>query len=39
MGDLWGVFCEDLVENWLRYNGTTLYFGIDLSTSKTADED
>ena len=25
MGKLWGVFCEYLRENWLRYNGTTLY--------------
>ena len=25
MGQLWGPFCEDLRENWLRYNGTTLY--------------
>ena len=25
-GELWGVFCEDLVENWPRYNGTTLQF-------------
>ena len=24
-GELWGVFCEDLVENWPRYNGTALY--------------
>ena len=24
-GDLWGGFCEYLGENWLRYNGTTLY--------------
>ena len=26
MGKLWdGFFCEYLWENWLRYNGTTLY--------------
>ena len=25
-GELWGVFCEDFGENWLRYNGTALYF-------------
>ena len=25
MGELWDVYCEDLGENWLRYNGTTLY--------------
>ena len=25
MGELWGVYCEDLRENWLCYNGTTLY--------------
>ena len=24
-GELWGVYCEDLWENWLRYNGTALY--------------
>ena len=24
-GKLWGVFCEDSVENWPRYNGTVLY--------------
>ena len=28
MDELWGVFCEDLVENWQRYNGTAQYFGI-----------
>ena len=27
-GELWGVYCEDLGENWPRYNGTTLYCGI-----------
>ena len=26
MGELLGVFCEYLGENWLCYNGTTLYF-------------
>ena len=25
-GELWGVCCEDLCENWLCYNGTALYF-------------
>ena len=25
-GELWGVYCEDLGENWPRYNGTALYF-------------
>ena len=25
MGDLWAVFCENFGENWLHYNGTTLY--------------
>ena len=25
-GELWGVFCEYLWENWPRYNGTALYF-------------
>ena len=24
-GELWGVFCEDFVENWLCYNSTALY--------------
>ena len=24
-GELCGVFCVDFTENWLRYNGTTLY--------------
>ena len=22
--ELWGIVCEDLGENWPRYNGTTL---------------
>ena len=25
LGELWGVYCEDLEENLLRYNGTPLY--------------
>ena len=28
-GKLWGIFCEYLWENWLRYNGTALYIYID----------
>ena len=24
-GELWVVYCEDLGENWPRYNGTALY--------------
>ena len=28
-GELWGVFCEYLVENWPRYNGTALYLKGD----------
>ena len=24
-GELWGVFCEYLWENWSRYNSTTVY--------------
>ena len=24
-GKLWGVYCEEFGENWLRYNGTALY--------------
>ena len=27
-GELWGVFCEYLWENWPRYNGTALYSDI-----------
>ena len=23
--ELWGVYCEDLGENWPGYNGTALY--------------
>ena len=23
-GELWGVYCDDLGENWPRYNGTAL---------------
>ena len=29
MGELWGVFCEYLSENWPHFNGTTLYLNID----------
>ena len=25
-GELWGVFCEYLWENWSRYNNTALYY-------------
>ena len=25
-GQLWGVFCEDFQEYWLRHNGTVLYY-------------
>ena len=25
-GELWGVFSEDLWENWMHCNGTALYF-------------
>ena len=28
MGELWGVFCEDLGENWPHCNGTALYIVI-----------
>ena len=24
-GELWGVYCEEFVENWPNYNGTTLH--------------
>ena len=27
-GELWGVYCEELGENWLCFNGTALYMGI-----------
>ena len=27
-GDIWGVCCEDLGENWSRYIGTVLYHNI-----------
>ena len=33
-GELWGVFCENFGENWLRYNGTALYLHF-LSCPKT----
>ena len=26
--ELWGVYCEDLEENWQRYNDTTLYSDV-----------
>ena len=29
MGELWGVYYEDLIENWLRYNGVTLYMYLN----------
>ena len=25
VGELWGVYCDDLGGNWPRYNGITLY--------------
>ena len=31
-GELWGVFCEYLSENWSRYNGTTLYMSSSTMT-------
>ena len=34
MGELWGVFCEDLGENWMRYNGTAVYFLYVLRETK-----
>ena len=27
-GELWGLFCEYLWENWPRFNGTALYLSI-----------
>ena len=35
-GELWGVFCEDSVENWPRYNGTTLDIEADLGAVNIA---
>ena len=29
MGEMWGVNCEDLGENWPRQHGTALYVHID----------
>ena len=26
--ELWGIYCEDFEEKWLRYNGTALYMYI-----------
>ena len=28
MGELWGVCCEEIGENWPRYNGTALYMKL-----------
>ena len=28
MGDLWGVFCEDFIENWSCHNVTALYIAV-----------
>ena len=25
MGELWGIYCKDIRENWSRYDGTALY--------------
>ena len=27
-GELWGVFCEYLWENWQHYNGTAMYYAV-----------
>ena len=33
-GELWGVYFEDLAENWLHDNDIALYlFGVDWSAS------
>ena len=29
-GELWGIFCEYLWENWLCYSGTALYFQVGI---------
>ena len=31
-GELWGVVCEELGENWPRYNGTALYASVSWPT-------
>ena len=35
-GELWGVYCEDLGENWPRYNSTTLYSQVTLYSMMSA---
>ena len=27
-GELWGISCEDVGENWPRYNGTALHMPV-----------
>ena len=31
--ELWGVYCEDIGENWPCYNGTALYFFLNIPAS------
>ena len=33
LGELLAVFCEDLGENWLRYNGTALFYMMWIMSS------
>ena len=34
-GELWGVYRENLGENWQRYNGTALYIQLQNLQNKT----
>ena len=38
-GELWGVFCEDLVETWQRYNDTAIYKAFFIFRCWTMSED
>ena len=35
-GELWDVYCEDLGENWPRYNCTSLYSGWETNARPLA---
>ena len=34
-GEVWDVFCVFFLENWLRFNGTALYFSAQSVESRT----
>ena len=36
MGKLWDVYCKDILEIWLRYNGTALHPRISLHTNTSS---